>query len=83
MKKFYLMKKKGVFPYDFFDDVFKLTSEEEMEFPSRSTFFNKLADEECSMKVSSSPYLASIYLCKINDHELTFRLTWKILINIK
>ena len=48
--QFYLMKQKGVFPHDFFDDISKLTSEEEMEFPVRTTFFNKLSGEECSMK---------------------------------
>ena len=51
-EEFYLMKRKGIFPYDFFGDISKLTAEEEMEFPTRETFFSKLADEECSIKVS-------------------------------
>ena len=48
-EQFYMMKQKGVFPYDFFNDISKLTSEEEMEFPSRKTFSNKLSGKECSM----------------------------------
>ena len=47
-EQFYLMTKKGVFPYDFFDSMEKL---EYSSFPSRETFFNTLNDEECSMKV--------------------------------
>ena len=49
-KEFALMKKKGVFPYDFFDDISKILSDEEMKFPTRETFFNKLEDNECSEK---------------------------------
>ena len=52
-EEFHLMKRKGVFPYDFFNDSSKLTCKEEMEFPTREIFFNKLEDKECSMKVSS------------------------------
>ena len=70
-EKFCLMKRKGIFPYDFFDDSSKLTSNEEMNFPSRETFFNKLMDEECTMKVSLSSYLSIL----INDLVLTFRFT--------
>ena len=51
-EQLHLMKEKGVFPYDFFDDMSKITSENEMDFPSRSTFFNKLGDKECTIKVS-------------------------------
>ena len=46
-KKFDLIKKKGVFPYDFFDDISKLKY---TKFPTRKQFFNKLADKECNMK---------------------------------
>ena len=49
-EQFYLLKKKGIFPYDFFDDISKLHSTEPMEFPTRETFFKKLADKECIMK---------------------------------
>ena len=45
--KFDLIKKKGVFPYDFFDDISKLKY---TKFPTRKQFFNKLADTECNMK---------------------------------
>ena len=44
---FHLMKKKGVFPYDLFDDISKLNCP---KFPLREAFFNKLEDKECSMK---------------------------------
>ena len=47
-EQFYLMTKKGIFPYDFFDSLEKL---EYTSFPSRETFFNMLKGEECSMKV--------------------------------
>ena len=39
--KFYLMRKKGIFPYDHLDDISKFTSNEKIDFPSRQTFFNK------------------------------------------
>ena len=46
-EKFYLMTRKGVFPYDFFDNIkkFQYTS-----FPSREALFNTLSNQECSMK---------------------------------
>ena len=44
---FYLMRKKGVFPHDFFSDFSKLNG---TEFPPRETFYNKLEDKECSTK---------------------------------
>ena len=47
--KFHLMRKKGVFPYDFFNHISKLTSLEEIEFPAQDVFFNKLNNQECSM----------------------------------
>ena len=53
---FYLMKKKGVFPYDYFNDISKLDSN---VFPSREAFFNKLSNSECSMK----DFLIFFYLC--------------------
>ena len=46
-EKFYLMTRKGVFPYDFFDNIPKLQC---IAFPSREAFFNTLANQECSMK---------------------------------
>ena len=47
--QFYLMKKKGIFPYDFFDNISKITSNLPMASPSRVAFFNKLADSEVQM----------------------------------
>ena len=47
--KFHLMRKKGVFPYDFFDSMEKMDYE---SLPSRESFYNKLNDEECSINVS-------------------------------
>ena len=44
---FHLMKKKGIFPYDLFDDISKLKCS---KFPLREAFFNKLEDKECSME---------------------------------
>ena len=49
-KEFALMKKKGIFPYDFFDDVSKILSTDEIKFPTRKTFFNKLEDKGCTEK---------------------------------
>ena len=49
-EKFYLMRKKGIFPYDYLDDISKLTSNEKMYFPSRQPFFNKKESQECSMR---------------------------------
>ena len=46
-EKFYLMTRKGVFPYDFFDSNEKL---QYTSFPSKDSFFNKLSNQECSMK---------------------------------
>ena len=44
----YLMKKKGIFSYDFFDYISKITSNQTMT--SRTSFFNKLADSEVKMQ---------------------------------
>ena len=44
---FELMRKKGVFPYDWFTDVTKL---DETVFPPRTAFYNKLADAECTIE---------------------------------
>ena len=50
-EQFHLMKRKGVFPYDFFDSISKLDDDDGCtEFPSRKAFFNKLEDKECSME---------------------------------
>ena len=46
-EKCYLMTRKGVFPYDFFDNVRKL---QYPSFPSSEAFFNTLSNQECSMK---------------------------------
>ena len=56
-ERFYLMRKKGVFPYDFFDSLDKL---EYSSFPSRETFYNMMNDEECSIKVRFSIFLLTI-----------------------
>ena len=44
------MMEKSIFPYDYFNYISKHLSEEEINFPSRKSFFNKLSDSECSMK---------------------------------
>ena len=49
-EQFYLMRQKGIFPYDFFDNIEKLQSTAEIQFPTRKVFYNKLEDKECSMK---------------------------------
>ena len=46
-KQFKLVKKKGIFPYDFLDHIHKL---KHRKFPSRKKFFNTLADTECTKK---------------------------------
>lgn len=43
--EFDLMKRKGVFPYDYLDSKNRLM---ETQLPPRSLFFNKLTDEACS-----------------------------------
>ena len=58
--QFYPMKKKGIFPYDFFDDISKITSNLPMAFPSRVTFFNKLDDSEVQVK----DYLHAKLVCE-------------------
>ena len=45
-EKFELVKKKGIFPYDFFDSPDKLN----YTFPKREQFFNTLGDKECSIE---------------------------------
>ena len=47
-EQFYLMKQKGIFPYDFFNSLDKLSYS---SFPSRKHFYNTLSNEECTMKV--------------------------------
>ena len=46
-EEFHLMRRKGVFPYDFFDSVEILTSP---ELPSREAFYNTLQGEECTVE---------------------------------
>ena len=45
VEKFDLMTRKGVFPYDFFDNILKLQC---IAFSSTEAFFNTLANQECS-----------------------------------
>ena len=45
---FDLMKRKGIFPHDFFESMSKLYYD---EFPSRTTFYNKL-EKECSVWIT-------------------------------
>ena len=54
-EQFNLMTKKGVFPYDYFDSLERL---EDTSFPSRQSFFNKMKNEECTMKVSFSIFFS-------------------------
>ena len=46
-EKFYLITRKGIFPYDFFDNILKLQC---TAFPSREGLVNTLANQECLMK---------------------------------
>ena len=46
-ESFQQLCRKGVFFYDYFDSMNKL---KETVLPDRSTFFNRLNDEECSEK---------------------------------
>ena len=45
-EKIYLMRRKGVFPYGFFDNILRLLY---TTFPSRDAFFNTMNNQECSM----------------------------------
>ena len=56
-EQFNLVKKKGVFPYDYFDSLEKL---EQTSLPPRETFFDTLYDKECSENVRVIIFL--IYL---------------------
>ena len=47
-EQFQLMKQKGVFPYDYLDDISKIVSTKKTNFPSREKFFNRLSDENVS-----------------------------------
>ena len=49
-EEFYLMRQKGVFPYDFLDNITKLTSNEPIDFPEREAFRNKKESKDCPMK---------------------------------
>ena len=46
-EEFTLVRRKGVFPYDFFDDTSKMQC---TELPPREAFFSRLSDEECSVE---------------------------------
>ena len=62
--KFHLMRKKGIFPYDFFDSIEKLDYQ---SFPSRDVFFNMMNDVECSIEVSLC-FSMSIYHLIVDIH---------------
>ena len=49
-EQFQLLKRKGIFPYDYLDDISKIKSTTEVKFPSSRKFFNKLSDEKVSKK---------------------------------
>ena len=44
-EQFQLMRKKGVYPYDLITDLKMITSTEQIDFPKKELFFNKLSDE--------------------------------------
>ena len=46
-QEFNLMKRKGIFPYDYLDSEDRL---KETELPRQSKFFNKLTNEACSLE---------------------------------
>ncbi|XP_041447873.1 uncharacterized protein LOC121403883 [Drosophila obscura] len=46
-EKFDMLRRKGVFPYDYLDSFQKF---EESQLPSREYFYNSLNDEECSVE---------------------------------
>ena len=62
--KFHLMRKKGIFPYDFFNSIEKLDYQ---SFPSRDAFFNMMNDVECSIEVSLC-FSMSIYYLIVDIH---------------
>ena len=49
-EQFQLMRRKGIFPYDYLDDISKIKSTTEAKFPSRIKFFNRLTDKGVSEK---------------------------------
>ena len=53
-----LMKKKGIFPYDYFNDINRL---DEMQLPNRRHFYSKLENKRCSLRVSLFSYNYFIY----------------------
>ena len=59
-EQFQLMKRKGIFPYDYLNDISKIKSSTEIIFPSRKAFFNRLHDKE----VSEKEYLRGKYIFK-------------------
>ena len=42
-----LMKKKGIFPYDYFNSIDRL---DEPQLPNRRHFYNKLTDKRCKLR---------------------------------
>ena len=61
---FHLMRKKGIFPYDFFDSIEK---SDYQSLPSRDAFFNMMKDAECSIEVSLC-FSMSIYYLIVDIH---------------
>ena len=59
-EQFQLMKRKGIFPYDYLNDISKIKSTKEITFPSRKRFFNRLHDKE----VTEKEYLHGKYIFK-------------------
>ena len=49
-EQFQLIKRKGIFPYDYLDDISKIKSTQEITFPSKRRFYNKLYDKEVPKK---------------------------------
>jgi len=46
--QFNLLKQKGIFPYDFIDNISKLTTTVPTQFPTQQQFYNKLYDKGVS-----------------------------------
>ena len=50
-RKFYILKRKGVYPYDYVDSVDKLL---ETALPLKKAFYSKLNDEETTNKTMNT-----------------------------
>ena len=49
-REFALVKQKGIFPYDYFDDISKILSTDEMNFSTMETFSKQMEDNDCTVK---------------------------------